>query len=47
MSNTKVEIRITKIHCGNTEDVTGPDELYFTSMLTDGSAEKLRPKSSG
>ncbi|MDN6170140.1 MAG: hypothetical protein L0J11_08675, partial [Micrococcaceae bacterium] len=42
MSNTKVEIRITKIHCGNTEDVTGPDELYFTSMLTDGSAEKTQ-----
>lgn len=38
MSKTKVEIRIKKVHCGNTEDVTGGDELYFTSLLTDGSA---------
>lgn len=42
MSNTKVEIRIKKIHCGNTEDVTGSDELYFTSVLTDGSSEKTQ-----
>lgn len=42
MSTTNVQVRITRIHCGNTEDVTGGDELYFTSVLTDGSDENTQ-----
>lgn len=31
-----VAVRVAHIHCGNTEDVHGADELYITSALTDG-----------
>jgi len=42
MANVKVDIRVKKIHCGNTEDIHGADELYLTSILSDGSAENTQ-----
>ncbi len=36
MSKVNVQIKVSHIHCGNTEDHTGADELYITSVLSDG-----------
>ena len=42
MLNVKIEVRIKKIHCGNTEDIHGEDELYLTSILSDGSSNNTQ-----
>ena len=33
---SRIRIELLRVHCGNTEDVTGGDELYIVGALSDG-----------
>ena len=34
--NIRIQVEVLEIRCGNTEDVTGADEFYLVSALSDG-----------
>lgn len=36
----RVRVEAHRVHCGNTEDVTGADELYLVGAFSDGTASK-------
>jgi hypothetical protein len=38
MTATHVRVELIKVHCGNTEDVTGGDEFYIVGGLTNGAS---------
>ena len=35
-----VRVEVHRVHCGNTEDVTGADELYIVGALSDGTTSR-------
>lgn len=37
---TRVCVEVHRVHCGNTEDTTGADELYILGALSDGTTSK-------
>ena len=36
----RVRIEVHRVHCGNTEDATGADELYIVGALSDGTTSR-------
>ncbi|MEP0885209.1 hypothetical protein NDI49_27030 [Trichocoleus sp. ST-U3] len=39
-TTSHVRIEVHRVHCGNTEDVTGADELYIVGALSDGTTSR-------